>query len=72
MASNYGINIVDSTGNGDFTVAVLRNPTAASGGTAVTIPHVENNATPTATTKVLGIAIEVAKRAALNDKAAGN
>lgn len=71
--STYYLSLTDD-GNGNFSVAAQRGGTAPSGGTALTIPHVENNnASPASTTtKVLAVAVEAAKRAALNDRAAGN
>ena len=71
MASYY-INIVDD-GNGVFTPTVRRGGTASSGGTALTIPTGELFAgTTQTTTKLIGLAIDAAKRAAMNDRAAGN
>ena len=71
--STYYASLTDD-GSGNFSVALQRGGTAPSGGTAITIPWVENNnASPAiSTTKMLGVAFEVAKRAALNDRAAGN
>jgi len=71
MASttSYSVNITND-GNQNYSIAVLRNPgTVASGGTALTIPHVESNFSnpTTTTTKLLGVAFQAALRAAAND-----
>lgn len=70
--ATYYINVVDD-GSGNFTPAARRGGTASSGGTALTLPNGELFAGATATTtKLLGLAIGSCKRAALNDRAAGN
>lgn len=71
--STYFISATDD-GSGNFSVAAQRGGTAPSGGTALTIPHVENNDSSPAvtTTKLLSVAIQCALRAAMNDRAAGN
>ena len=71
--STYYASMTDD-GAGNFTVALQRAGTAPSGGTAITIPFVENNGqNPAATsTKLLSVAFQCAMRAALNDRAAGN
>jgi len=69
--ASYYINIVDSSG--DFTPTARRAGTASSGGTLLTIPGGEFFAgTAQTTTKLTGLAIGAMKRAALNDRAAGN
>lgn len=76
-SSTYVITL-SNNGSGVFTPTVLRNPgTAASGGTAVTIPFVENNdagsGSAGATSTLLpGVAVQAGLRAVLNDIAAGN
>lgn len=73
MASTtaYSVNITND-GNGNYSIAAFRNPsTVASGGTSITIPHVESNFSnpTTTTTKLLGVAVQVAFRAVANDLA---
>lgn len=76
-ASTYVITLTNN-GSGTFTPTVLRNPgTAASGGTAVSIPWVESNAGGTGsagvtTTVQPGVAVQAGLRAVLNDIANGN
>lgn len=72
-ASSYSIALVND-GTGVFTPTARRNPTQASGGTALTIPQVENNNTGVAGTTTLlpGVAIQAALRAIVNDISAGN
>lgn len=66
MAS-YFLNIVND-GTGVFTPVARRGGTAAAGGTALTIPSGELFAGTTATsTKLLGLAIDAAFRACIND-----
>lgn len=71
--STYYVSFIDD-GSGNFNVSAQRGGTAPSGGTALTIPHVENNGQSPAskTTKLIGVASQVAARACLNDRAAGN
>lgn len=70
--ASYYINIVDD-GSGNFTPAAQRNGTASSAGTLLTLPNGELFAGSTATTtKLTGLAVGALKRAALNDRAAGN
>lgn len=70
--ASYYINIVDD-GSGSFTPAAQRNGTASSAGTLLTLPKGELFAGSTATTtKLTGLAVGALKRAALNDRAAGN
>ena len=66
---------LSNDGAGNFTPTVLLNPgTVASGGTTVTIPFVENNnASPAATTtKLIGVGLQAALRAIVDDIANGN
>lgn len=66
---------ISNDGAGNFTPTVLRNPTTvASGGTAVTIPWVENNgASPAITTTTQpGVAVQAGLRAVLDNIADGN
>ncbi len=66
MASYY-LNLTND-GNGVFTPVARRGGTASSAGTALTIPSGELFAGTTATsTKLLGLAIDAAGRAVLND-----
>ncbi len=68
----YYINIVDD-GSGNFTPTARRAGTASSGGTVIAVPNSEFFAGTTAsTTKLTGLAVGALKRAALNDRAAGN
>lgn len=70
--ASYYINIADD-GSGNFTPTAQRGGTASSGGTALTLPKGELFAGSTATTtKLTGLAVGALKRAALNDRAAGN
>ncbi len=69
-ASSYYINVVDD-GFGVFTPAAIRDGTASSGGTTLTLPNGELFPSTTAT-KLSGLAVGALKRAALNDRAAGN
>lgn len=72
--SSYYINIVDD-GSGNFTPTARRGGTAASGGTALTLPKGElfaGSSTAATTTKLSGLAVGALKRAILNDRAAGN
>lgn len=69
--------LLSNDGAGNFTTTVLRNPSsAASGGTSVTIPWVENNnntSLPGATKSLLlGVSLQAALRAIVNDISAGN
>lgn len=68
-SNSYSINIVDD-GTGNFTPTARRNAVVASGGTLLTIPTGE--LFPGTTTKLTGLAVGAPKRAALNDRAAGN
>ena len=68
--ASFYINVVDD-GSGNFTPAVIRAGTASSGGTVLTLPLSELFPSTT-TTKLLGLAVGALKRAALNDRAAGN
>lgn len=73
-SSTYVITLTND-GSGNFTPTVLRSPsTPASGGTAVTIPWVTDNAQSPALTKTAlpGVAAQAGLRAVLNDIAAGN
>lgn len=63
---SYYINVADD-GAGNKTVTAYRGGTASSGGTALTIATSEPS--PTA---LLGVAVNAAKRAILNDIASGN
>ena len=65
----YYITLTDD-GSGNFTPVARRGGSAATGGTAVTIPSGE--LFPGSTTKLLGLAIGAATRAVLNDRSAGN
>jgi hypothetical protein len=72
--SSYSLNVVDN-GSGVFTATLLRSPTtAASGGTTITLPVLENvdGSYGAGTTKHLDDAFMKAMRSALNDRAAGN
>ncbi len=72
--SSYGLNVSDN-GSGVFTVTLFRNPTtAASGGTTITVPIVENfdGSYASGATKHMDDAFMKSMRAALNDRAAGN
>lgn len=70
--ASYHIEISDN-GSGVFTPSARRNGVAASSGTALTIPWVENtNAGANTTTKDLKTALRAAQRAILADRAAGN
>lgn len=70
--ASYYVNVVDD-GSGIFTPTARRGGTASSGGTAITPPNSELFAgTTQTTTKLSGLAIGLMKRAALNDRAAGN
>jgi hypothetical protein len=65
--SSYYLNIVND-GNGVLTPAVRRGGTASSAGTSLTIPSGELFAGTTATsTKLIGLAIDAAFRAVVND-----
>ena len=68
--SSYQITLALSGGN--WTPTTRRGGTPASGGTAVTIPLVENSNSGTAdtTSKFIGAAFEAAIRALVNDRAA--
>ena len=71
---NFYINVVDD-GNGVFTPTVRYGGTAASGGTALSLPKGElfaGSSTAATTTKLTGLAVGALKRAILNDRAAGN
>jgi hypothetical protein len=73
-ASSYTI-YISNDGAGNFTPTARRNPTTTpAGGTALTIPQVENNnASPAGTTTLLpGVAVQSALRAIVDDIAAGN
>ena len=76
-SSTYVITLTNN-GSGVLTPTVLRNPsTPASGGTAVTIPFVENNnagsgSAGATSTQLPGVAIQASLRAIVNDMAAGN
>lgn len=68
--ASFYINVVDD-GNGNFTPTARRAGTASSGGTLLTMPN--GSLFPTSpTTKLSGLAVGALKRAALNDRAAGN
>ena len=72
--ASYYFNIADD-GTGVFTPTARRGGTASSGGTALTLPNGEffaGSATAATTTKLTGLASGALKRAALNDRAAGN
>lgn len=74
---SYYINIVDdgATPQPNFTPTVRFGGTAASGGTALTLPKGElfaGSSTAATTTKLTGLAVGALKRAILNDRAAGN
>jgi hypothetical protein len=74
--SSYYINLV-SDGNTPeaWTPAVRRGGTAASGGTALSLPKGElfaGSSTAATTTKLTGLAVGCLRRAVLNDRAAGN
>lgn len=71
--STYYASLTDD-GSGNFSVALQRGGSAPSGGTAITIPFVENNnqSPASTTTKILSVGFQAALRAALNDRAAGN
>ena len=74
--SSYYISLTNN-GSGGLTPTVLRNATAPSGGTAVSIPFVENNgngqsAYPSTYTLLPGVAVQAALRAVVNDIANGN
>jgi hypothetical protein len=62
--SSYSIYAAND-GSGNFTPTTRRNPTAASGGTTLTIPAGEEF--PGSTTKLLYLAIDAGKRRILND-----
>lgn len=65
MAS-FSINLIND-GSGTFTPAVLRNPTAASGGTTITIPWVMNELDGASTsTPLIGTAIWAGFNAVFN------
>jgi hypothetical protein len=68
--SSYYINIVDD-GVGNFTPSARRDGTASSGGTVLSTPNGELFPSTT-TTRLEGLAVGELKRAALNDRAAGN
>ena len=75
-SSTYSITLTNN-GSGLLTPSVIRNGTAASGGTAVSIPWVESNAagsgsTFAAATYQPGVAVQAALRALLDDVANGN
>lgn len=76
-SSTYVITLTNN-GSGLLTPTVLRNPTtAASGGTAVSIPFVENNnagsgSTGATSTLLPGVAVQASLRALLDDIANGN
>lgn len=69
ISNSYQINIADD-GSGNFTPTAIRNGTPASGGSVLTQPSGE--LFPGTTTKLTGLAVGAPKRAALNDRAAGN
>lgn len=72
--SSYSLNVVDN-GNGTFTGTLLRTPsTAASGGTTITLPVLENvdGSYASGYSKHLDDIFMKAMRSALNDRAAGN
>lgn len=65
--SSYSIYAAND-GSGNFTPTARRNPTAASGGTTLTLPTGELFAgTTQTTTKLLYLAIDAAKRRILDD-----
>ena len=75
-SSTYSITLTNN-GSGLLTPSVIRNGTAASGGTAVSIPWVESNAAGSGsqfatTTFQPGVAVQAALRAVLDDIANGN
>lgn len=76
-ASSYHIDL-SNDGAGNFTPTARRGGTASSGGTALTLPWVENNNSglssgPGVTTTLLpGVAIQAALRAIVDDIANGN
>lgn len=74
--STYFISLTNN-GSGFFTPTVIRNGVAPSGGTAVTIPFVENNSNgagvyPASSTLLPGVAVQAALRAVVNDISNGN
>lgn len=65
--SSYSIYVANN-GSGVFTPTIRRNPTAASGGTTLSLPASELFAGATATsTLLLYLAIDASKRRILND-----
>lgn len=76
MAVSTSTFVITLTNNGSglFTPTVIRNPsTAASGGTSVTIPWVENtNGGANTTTLLPGVAVQAGLRAVLDNIADGN
>ena len=75
--SSFYISLTND-GSGNFTPTAARGGTAPSGGTALTIPWVESNASgnssgPGVTTTLLpGVAIQAALRAIVDDIANGH
>ena len=68
--SSWSINITND-GSGNFTGALLRNPTAASGGTSVN--STTGNSMDLAVSRTdPGIIVELAKALLKDDRAAGN
>ena len=71
-SSSFSI-YLSNNGSGLFTPTVLRNPTAPSGGTTVTIPWVENTGNGANTTTLQpGVAVQAGLRAVLDNIADGN
>jgi len=67
-ASSYAIALVND-GNGVWTPTVRRNPTAPSGGTAVTLPWIDNNNSGANTTTTLIFSgLEACLRGIMNDE----
>jgi hypothetical protein len=65
----FNIDVIDN-GSGVFSPVIRTGGTPASGGTVLTNPPGE--LFPGSTTPLLGLAADVCKRRALNDRAAGN
>lgn len=75
-SSSYNI-LLSNSGTGLLTPTVIRNATTpASGGTAITIPWVENEnangGTGATSTLLPGVAVQAAFRAIADDISAGN
>lgn len=69
MASTSSFSLgLANNGSGRWTPTVLRNPTAPSGGTSLTIPWVtNNNSGSSTTTRTPGIALQACYRAVVDD-----